>query len=109
MHDDFEYLFPVVRITPQKQMDLSNFDAQTTYRKMSIQFLQNALKWKSVKSNQKMIFLLNRMLLPKPIWDYEMFELLWQTNMPRDITKEEWPQHLGWLTDRETCKFPNFT
>ena len=81
-HSDFEHLYSAVQITPGKPMDLSHFDAQTTYRQMSTLFLQNALKWKCVKSYQKTIFLLNRMLLQHPIWDYEMFELLWQTNMP---------------------------
>lgn len=107
-HDDFEYLFPAVRITPEKQMDLSHFDAKTTYRKMSIQFFRNALKWKAVKSDKKMIFLLNRMLLHNPIWDYEMFELLWEANMPGGITEAEWSQYLGWLTDQKSCKFPDF-
>ena len=107
-HDEFEYLFTAVRITPGKQMDLSQFDAKTTYRKMSIQFFRNALKWKSVKSDKKMIFLLNRMLLHKPIWDYEMFELLWEANMPRGITEAEWCNYLSWLADRETCKLPDF-
>lgn len=107
-YDNFDYLFPAVRITPEKQMDLSHFDAKTTYRKMSMQFFRNALKWKSVKSDKKMIFLLNRMLLHKPIWDYEMFELLWEANMPRGITEAEWYKYLSWLADRETCKLPDF-
>lgn len=104
---DYEYIYSAMRIIRGKEMSLSNFDSNATCKKLFTTFFESAINWKVINGDHKMIFLLNRFILPCPIWDYEMFELTWQTNMPRGITEDEWPQYLGWLTDRKTCKLPD--